>query len=114
MRSQCSGGRTFVRTGRDEGDVMSRRQCPTEPSSGDCQGPLETSTDRARLSAIQGRQIRIRTCRTAGACGFMTDTHDIANTTDEEFSDDDLIRLRKLEKLLLDRGYVRDKHGFWT
>ena len=44
----------------------------------------------------------------------MIDTHDIANTTDEEFSDDDLIRLRKLEKLLLDRGYVRDKHGFWT
>ena len=44
----------------------------------------------------------------------MTDTHDMANTTDEEFSDDDLIRLRKLEKLLLDRGYVRDKHGFWT
>ena len=44
----------------------------------------------------------------------MTDTHDIANTADEEFSDDDLIRLRKLEKLLLDRGYVRDKHGFWT
>ena len=76
---------------------MSRRQGPTEPSSGDCQGPPRTSTDRARLSAIQGRQIRIRTCRTAGACGFMTDTHDIANTTDEEFSDDDLIRLRKLE-----------------
>ena len=44
----------------------------------------------------------------------MTDKHDIANTTGEEFSDDDLIRLRKLEKLLLDRGYVRDKHGFWT
>ena len=93
---------------------MSRRQGPTEPSSGDCQRRPRTSTDRARLSAIQGRQIRIRTCRTAGACGFMTDTHDIANTTDEEFSDDDLIRLRKLEKLLLDRGYVRNKHGFWT
>ena len=43
----------------------------------------------------------------------MTDTHDIANTTDEEFSDDDLIRLRKLETLLLDRGYVRNRQGFW-
>ena len=49
-----------------------------------------------------------------GACGFMTDTHDIANTTDEEYSDDDLIRLRKLETLLLDRGYARNRHDFWT
>ena len=44
----------------------------------------------------------------------MTDTHDIANTTDEEFSDDDLIRLHKLETLRLNRGYVRNRHGFWT
>ena len=44
----------------------------------------------------------------------MTDTRDIANATDEEFSDDDLIRLRKLETLLLDRGYVRNRYGFWT
>ena len=44
----------------------------------------------------------------------MTDTQDIANTTDAEFSDDDLIRLRKLETLLLDRGYARNRHGFWT
>jgi hypothetical protein len=44
----------------------------------------------------------------------MTDTQDIANTTDAEFSDDDLIRLRKLETLLLDRGYARNRHDFWT
>jgi hypothetical protein len=43
----------------------------------------------------------------------MTDTHDMSNTTDEEFSDDDLIRLCKLETLLLDRGYARNRHGFW-
>ena len=44
----------------------------------------------------------------------MTDPHDIANTTDEQISDDDLIRLRKLETLLLDCGYARNRHGFWT
>ena len=44
----------------------------------------------------------------------MTDTHDLANTTDEEYSDDDLIRLCKLETLLRDRGYARNSHGFWT
>jgi len=44
----------------------------------------------------------------------MTGPHDIASTTDEQFSDDDLIRLRKLETLLLDRGYARNRHGFWT
>ena len=32
----------------------------------------------------------------------------------EEYSEDDLIRLCKLETLLLDRGYARNRHGFWT
>ena len=71
-------------------------------------------------SANQGwsRPSRVRECIRVSdphpQGDFKTDTHDTANTTDEEFSDDDLIRLCKLETLLLDRGYARNRHGFWT
>jgi hypothetical protein len=33
--------------------------------------------------------------------------------TDTEFSATAQKRLRKLEEMMLDRGYVRDQHGFW-
>jgi hypothetical protein len=32
---------------------------------------------------------------------------------DSEFSADDLEQLRRLEQFMFDRGYTRDRHGFW-